>query len=66
MRSFLLGGLLGGLAGAVAAGGLRRSRLEAEEIDEGGELGPFEAAPCHIDWRARQEEAAPVRDSSPD
>ena len=55
ISSFLLGGLLGGLAGVLAAGGLRRSPEDAEP-EEG--LGGFEQAPCHQEWRLRQAQEA--------
>lgn len=54
ITSFLLGGLLGGVAGVLAAGGLRRSAEESEDADSGLGLGGFEQAPCHQEWLARR------------
>lgn len=56
--SFLLGGLLGGVAGVLAAGGLRRSREDAVEAGEAKDLGAFDQAPCHREWLARNAQDA--------
>lgn len=52
VRSFLLGGLLGGLAGVLAAGRLRSSSAEDGADRSRHGLGPFEEAPCHREWQA--------------
>lgn len=56
LRSFLLGGLLGGLAGLVAAGGLRRPAADSKVGRAVDGIAAFEEAPCHGQWRAREDE----------
>ncbi len=55
LRSFLLGGLLGSVAGVLAAGGLRRSRSAGEDGQQIDGVRAFEQAPCHMEWRAREQ-----------
>jgi hypothetical protein len=61
LGSFLLGGLLGGVAGVLAAGRLRGRSPDGQEDGSGSDIGPFEDAPCHREWEARdaQETGAP-------
>ena len=55
LRSFLLGGLLGSVAGVLAAGGLHRSRNTGEDGEQIDGVRAFEQAPCHAEWRAREQ-----------
>lgn len=56
LRTFLLGGLLGGVAGLVAADRLER-RLRPRAPADG--LAAFEQAPCFREQRERQGEQQP-------
>lgn len=56
LRTFLLGGLLGGVAGLVAADRLER-RLRPPGAADG--LAAFEQAPCFREQRERQAEQQP-------
>ena len=51
----MLGGLLGSVAGVLAAGGFRRSRGEGEDGEQIDGVRAFEQAPCHMEWRAREQ-----------
>ena len=56
-RSFLIGGLLGSVAGAVAAGRMKvRPPPTRRETPEG--LAAFERAPCYEELVEREREAA--------
>jgi hypothetical protein len=46
LRSFVLGGLVGGAAGLAAAGRMRMRRRAARRETPAG-LAAFEQAPCH-------------------
>lgn len=59
LRSFLLGGLLGGLAGVAATRSLRRSKDGEEAPDRVDDIAAFEEAPCHREWHARTTEGTP-------
>ena len=61
LRSFLLGGLLGSVAGVLAAGGLPRSRNTGENGEQIDGVRAFEQAPCHAEWSAREERASTRR-----
>src|ERR671932_395012 len=60
LRSFLIGGLVGSVAGVAAAGRMRvRARPERRETPAG--LAAFEQAPCYqelVEAEARVEEAS--------
>jgi hypothetical protein len=60
LKSFLLGGLVGSLAGAAAAGRMRmRGRPARRETPAG--LAAFERAPCYEELVEREREAAADR-----
>ena len=52
-RSFLIGGLLGSVAGLAAAGRVRMRRLPAERETPAG-LAAFEGAPCYDELVERE------------
>ena len=51
----MLGGLLGSVAGVLAAGGFRRSRGAGEDGEQMDGVRAFEQAPCQMEWRAREQ-----------
>jgi hypothetical protein len=63
--SFLLGGLLGGVAGVLAAGRLRRAADGGPGSGSRDALGPFEEAPCHREWQ-HAEVSREAQESPPD
>lgn len=52
LRSFLLGGVLGGLAGLLAAARMDASRRRRAPDSPG--LRAFEEAPCRQEWLERE------------
>ncbi|HEV3408466.1 MAG TPA: hypothetical protein VG079_07265, partial [Gaiellaceae bacterium] len=53
LRSFVLGGLVGGAAGLAAAGRMRMARRARRRATPAG-LAAFEQAPCHDELVARE------------
>jgi hypothetical protein len=60
LRSFLIGGLLGSVAGVAAAGRVRMRRPPARRETPAG-LAAFERAPCYEELVEREREAAARR-----
>lgn len=60
LQSFLLGSLMGGVAG-FAASHLRSRRAAAGGVGGQGELRPFEAAPCFQEALEAKGEQQPDR-----
>jgi hypothetical protein len=60
LRSFLIGGLLGSVAGVAAAGRVRVRRAPARRATPAG-LAAFERAPCYEELVEREQEAAARR-----
>lgn len=60
LRSFLIGGLLGSVAGAAAAGRVKVRRPPARRETPAG-LAAFERAPCYEELVEREREASSER-----
>jgi hypothetical protein len=60
LRSFLIGGLLGSVAGVAAAGRVRMRRQPARRETPAG-LAAFERAPCYEELVELEREAARER-----
>jgi hypothetical protein len=60
LKSFLLGGLVGSVAGAVAAGRMRMRGRPARRATPAG-LAAFERAPCYEELVERERQAATER-----
>jgi len=56
LRSFVLGGLVGGAAGLAAAGRMRMTRRTRRRATPAG-LAAFEQAPCHEELVGRERSA---------
>jgi hypothetical protein len=60
LKSFLIGGLLGSVAGVAAAGRVRMRRAPARRETPVG-LAAFERAPCYEEFVERERDAATGR-----
>jgi hypothetical protein len=60
LRSFLIGGLLGSVAGVAAAGRVRMRRAPTRRETPAG-LAAFERAPCYEELVEHEREAAAER-----